>query len=368
MKYGTNYEKPQEFKMSETSVKAIQISLAQAKPLIIDTLRAQLVPMLVSSPGLGKSALAHQIAEERNLCVIDVRLSQCDPADLNGFPSIDPETGKATYRPMDMFPLEGDTPPTNPETGEPYAGWLLLLDEINSAPKAVEAASYKILLDRMVGMQKLNSRCFVMGAGNKKTDGAVVNSSGTAQQSRMIWFEIIADLKCWLEWADKNKVDHRVKSYLQFKPEMLHIFDPKHQDRTFPCPRTWDFLSRLIKPWDKIDAVKIPLLAGTVGTGPGREFFSYCEIYKNIPTYEQILADPQNVPFGNEPSMHYALAGLVSHHMTAHNAEALFTFLERLGKDFQVTTVRAALARDRDIKKTDAYKDWYKARTWELVY
>jgi len=41
-----------------------------------------LVPNLLGSPGCGKSALIHQIAEEFNLKVIDLRLSQCDPTDL----------------------------------------------------------------------------------------------------------------------------------------------------------------------------------------------------------------------------------------------------------------------------------------------
>lgn len=59
------------------------ITPAQASKLILDVFKARLVPMVTSSPGLGKSSIAKQIAEKQNLFVIDLRLAQCDPTDLN---------------------------------------------------------------------------------------------------------------------------------------------------------------------------------------------------------------------------------------------------------------------------------------------
>lgn len=39
--------------------------------------------MLSGSPGCGKSQVAYQIAKKHKLKLIDLRLSQCDPTDLN---------------------------------------------------------------------------------------------------------------------------------------------------------------------------------------------------------------------------------------------------------------------------------------------
>lgn len=61
----------------------IEVNTEQAKELIIDCIRSSLVPFLSGSPGSGKSSLVHAIAEEFNLQVIDLRLAQCDPTDLN---------------------------------------------------------------------------------------------------------------------------------------------------------------------------------------------------------------------------------------------------------------------------------------------
>lgn len=61
----------------------IQVKISQAVSMLTKFIRAGLVPMLRGSPGMGKSSIVHQIAKEYNLKVIDLRLSQCDPTDLN---------------------------------------------------------------------------------------------------------------------------------------------------------------------------------------------------------------------------------------------------------------------------------------------
>ena len=111
----------------------MKVKTPQAISMITKYIKAGLVPMLVGSPGCGKSQIIHQIAQFYNLKLIDLRLSQCDPCDLLGFPSI--VGNKAGYKPMDTFPIEGDPIP------EGYSGWLLFFDEFNAAPRSVQAAA-----------------------------------------------------------------------------------------------------------------------------------------------------------------------------------------------------------------------------------
>lgn len=111
----------------------MQVKHSEAISMLTSCIRAKLVPMLVGSPGIGKSGIVHQIAKDYRLKVIDLRLSQCDPTDLLGMPNVDTE--RARYVPMETFPIEGDPLP------EGYEGWLLFLDEFNSAVQAVQAAA-----------------------------------------------------------------------------------------------------------------------------------------------------------------------------------------------------------------------------------
>lgn len=58
------------------------IKPSNAKFFLTKTLNAGLVPFLHGSPGMGKSDIIKSIAEDFNLKLIDLRLSQCDPSDL----------------------------------------------------------------------------------------------------------------------------------------------------------------------------------------------------------------------------------------------------------------------------------------------
>lgn len=112
---------------------------SQLLPLVSNVLKAGLVPMIAGSPGIGKSDLVRQLAEDFDLYVIDHRLSTSDPTDMSGLPAT--KGDKATFLPFDLFPTQDTELPINPKTGLKYSGFLLFLDEINSAPQSVQAAA-----------------------------------------------------------------------------------------------------------------------------------------------------------------------------------------------------------------------------------
>lgn len=55
----------------------------EVRKFVKDCLFAGLVPMVHSSPGMGKSAIMKSIASELSLKLIDHRLSTSAPEDLN---------------------------------------------------------------------------------------------------------------------------------------------------------------------------------------------------------------------------------------------------------------------------------------------
>jgi hypothetical protein len=339
----------------------ISISPKQAPEAIMDVLSAGLVPMLTSSPGMGKSSIIKQVADSQGLKVIDLRLSQADPTDLNGFPKILDCGTKAGYVPMDTFPVEGD------EVPDGYNGWLLFLDEMNSAPLSVQAAAYKLVLDKEVGQQKLHSKVVCVAAGNKKGDGAIVNRMGTAMRSRVIHLQMDLDYKAWLDWAAGAGIDFRITSWINFKPDALHMFNPDHDDCTFPCPRTWEFLSLIAKPWKTMSSSKLAVVAGTVGEGMAREFMTFCSIFKELPTIAQLLAKPELVAISEEPSTRYALSGLISNHIDADNAGTLMKVINRLPVEFQVITLQSAMKRDRSLVSVAEVRTWIQASAAKLM-
>lgn len=363
----------------ESSVTLIKVKIDQAVRMVIKTIQVGLVPMIHGSPAIGKSGIVHQIAEQFNLYLIDLRLSQCDPTDLMGFPQINAAIGRAGYVPMDTFPIEGEAMPikqqgiyignTLPDGSIAtekdvvpttyYAGWILFLDEFNSASVAVQAASYKVVLDRMVGKHRLHKNCAVVCAGNLETDGAIVEQMSTALQSRIVHMELEVCPLQWVKWAvTKGNIDHTIISFMGYKPGLVYTFKPDHSDRTYASPRTWEFANRFVKANDIKDPDMLPLLSGTITEGVTREFMVFCDIYQHLPTITDLVAAPKHVQIPTEPSVNFALTGMIAHHIVPANATPLMEYVGRMAVEFQVVCLRMIMARKPDLVNNAAVQNW----------
>lgn len=345
----------------------MDINIINARAAIQDIIEAGLVANLIGSPGLGKSDLIRQVAKENNLKLIDFRLAQADPTDLMGFPTLNDDRSRSHYAPPSTFPLEGDPIPEGKD------GWLVFFDEMNSAPMANQAAAYKIILDRQIGDRHLHNNVVMVCAGNKSTDKAIVNRLSTAMQSRLVHLNLVVDVDSWFEWAIQEKLDHRVIGFLRFREELLHKFNPDHSDDTFPCPRTWHFLSKMVKKWETITDEKLPTIIGTVGEGAGMEFRGFMEIYENLPSIHEILTRPDKIEISKEPSILYAMTALIGNRANGETIDQLMVLVNRLPVEFQVITMQNILKNQEDVNlrqelvKSKSVKIWVSANASELV-
>jgi hypothetical protein len=299
-------------------------------------------------PGIGKSAMVAQAAKTYNMKLIDIRLSQLDSCDLNGFPTIGDQ--KATYTPMAMFPLETDPLPID-ENGKEMAGWFLFMDEFNAGERPTQKAAYKVSLDKMHGDHKIHNRCLIIGAGNREEDNALVEEMGSATQTRMIHLELVSTPPEWLIYANKMKFDYRVTTYLQQNPMKLNTFDPnvETQEHTFPCERTWHFVSDLLKHCEIDSPEAKALIAGAIGSGPALEFLNWTAVFDKLPSIEEITTSPTTALLPEETGALFSLAGMLSSHATLTNLDALVTYMGRTPLEYQVVCFKYMNARDSSL-------------------
>jgi hypothetical protein len=301
-------------------------------------------------PGIGKSSLVKQVAEEKGIEVIDLRLSLLDAVDLRGIPSVKGDKCFWTR------------PPFLPDEGR----GILFLDELNTASPAVQNSALQLVLDRRVGEHKLGDGWYIIAAGNRREDSSLVFQLPDPLLSRFIHFEVKVEVEEWLGWAVKNGIDERIIGFIKFRPELLLKVEPgKRQSISFPCPRAWEFCSRLIL--SGID----PIMAAesSVGLGAAAEFAGFLEVYSKLPPVEKILSGEVEFPQDLEPSALCALgASLVSHTSEQRDFDRVLEIVMSLRRrEFGVYILKLLFAKDKEGVKRSPKWDAIVKRYLEVV-
>ena len=298
------------------------------------SIAADIPAMMWGQPGAGKSSVAAQTSAALSMALSDVRLAQLDPVDLRGIPWRD-EDGRTRWAPPTFLPG-----PDDPAT-------VLFLDELSSCVPMVQASAYQLCLERRIGEYHLPETTRILAAGNRAEDKAVVNRMSTALASRFVHLDMKVDPDAWIEWAingarpstaalsvkpldGTEDMAIEVILFLKYKPEMISTFDPRSKEMAYACPRTWEFVSRLVHAGLTANTtVEMALLRGTIGEGPAIEFASFLEVFKEIPPPESVLADPTGVSIPHKPDVVIALAGALARRAEDHNMDSIVAFAKR---------------------------------------
>jgi len=306
-------------------------------------------PLVFWGPsGIGKSEAIAQSAQEHDAVLVDIRLSQYESVDLRGIPDI--QLGTTVWNAPATLPFKGNTKFN--EDGPPI---YLFLDEINSAEPSTAAVAYQLVNDRRVGEHELMNNVVIIAAGNREQDRGVVNRFPAPLANRFTHAELIADVKPWSTWATKAGVSPTLIGFLNFRPELLHTFDPNSPTKVFATPRTWKFAADDFADEQMPADVRGAAMSGSVGEGPAIELMGFAEITASIRPIEEIIANPKGVPVEDRLDLQWAMATHVAGHMSPDNVDALHQFLTRLEPEMAVMAWTLAMARNEDLSETNAF-------------
>ena len=251
--------------------------------------------MLWGPPGVGKSQMVAQIAARHGAPVIDIRLSQMEPSDLRGIP----------FRTDGR--VEWAVPALLPDTERHGPTGILFLDEITSAPPAVSAAAYQLILDRRLGEYRIPPGWAIFAAGNRQGDRGVTYTMPAPLANRFSHFEVETNLDDWVHWAYQNAIDERVIAFLRFRPELLFDFDPAHNPVAFPSPRSWEFAHRGLQKFADHPQLLQGTLQACVGPAAGVELHAFVNSLDQMPDLDAIIAG-EEVAVPEEIDLQYAVA------------------------------------------------------------
>jgi len=272
------------------------------------TLRTQ-TPLLVwGPPGVGKTAEITAWSARRALPCWVVIASLRDPSDFGGLPIVgrsDDGTACVSFAPP-RFATEAAA-----------KGGVIFLDELTTAPPAVQGALLRAVMDKAFGDLALDPRkVMIVAAANPPNLAAGGWDLAAPLANRFVHHEhqlIAAD---WIEafpdyWgaaptlafgseglaeADWAQARSLVTAFIRARPELLLQVpqDAASSGGPWPSPRTWEYTSRFFADGRQQGLMPpdlLPLVSGCVGEGPALEFVNWV-LELDLPDPEVLLADP----------------------------------------------------------------------------
>lgn len=240
--------------------------------------------MLHGRPGIGKTEIVQQLAQETGSTLFDLRLTTIEPQDLRGLPFYDHDTKRTIWYPPEDLPAD----PAKPA--------ILFLDELTAAAPALQPTVYGLLQERRVGQHVLPASTFIVAAGNTVEDGAIAYEMGTALSDRLVHLSVRAEATDWIaNYAVPQGLHPSVTAFIRTRPDLLDTTgDALRKGQMIACtPRSWARVSALMAAVpDK--ALRDVLIAGTLGDAAAAEFILIAEdIAASVQATAMLEVDPE---------------------------------------------------------------------------
>ena len=258
-----------------------------------------------------------------------------------------PETGSDMlhYKLPEWFPVKGKAP----ERG------ILLFDDRNQAGPDLQKVLANICQARNLHGVSMPDGWQVISTGNRQSDRAGANRVLSHLRNRETAYELETHLDDWTVWAINNNVKSEVVSFIRFRPNLLHDFDPQRDQNA--TPRAW--VEGVSDVLGTVPAeAEFESFKGAVGEGAAAEFVGFVRIFRKLPNPDAILLNPSTSDVPSDPATLYALSGALAQRATEGNFERVCTYSERMPPEFSVLTVSYAARRNPDLANTQAFTKW----------
>ena len=331
------------------------ITLHQAKKLI-QCMAHESSFLLLAPPGVGKSEMVYQAAEEAGLPCRSLLGTQIAPEDVSGVPKIVGE--RSVFCPPRVL---------LPESAEPFC---LFLDELPACAPDVQKAFYSLLLERRIGEHALPKGTWVVAAGNRIQDRALVRALSSALVNRVTILNTRVDLDEWLAWAARAKVREDVQSFIRYMPDALNRPVPQ-EPIPFSTPRAWTALARALDAAEHAGLlthdIRRALAFGRLSAEDAAVFCALAEeAIGPMRALSDYIRDPSALPAGDAARwfiLHCIRQQVHDERLTGLDAENINRFLRALPDEHQLTLLTDLVDRWGALGADDAMLDLLKKVT-----
>ena len=245
------------------------------------------VPLVVGESGIGKTALAKQLAKENNYSLVVIDGNLLKEGEIGGLPTVE------SYKAIDSNGIEIEKKTTiyavhnklreidiEIENGKEV---LLFIDEINRCEHTVQQELMNLILNREINGYKLDDKVKILAAMNPSSkygsdfDYQVVDMAA-AQENRFVWLNMESDYNQWIKWAIGAGIEQKVIEFISTFPEYLNKVNDEDVRAT---PRSYERVSKTYKIYKEQGDIPrnifLNVIKGNIGKVIAEEFVSFVE-------------------------------------------------------------------------------------------
>ena len=197
--------------------------------------------LLMGPPGIGKTQIMEQIAEETGVGLVAYTLTHHTRQSALGLPYIDHQTFDGQEYAVTSYTMSeiiASIYDCMEQTGKKRG--ILFLDEINCVSETLAPVMLQLLQEKKFGNQHIPDDWLIVAAGNPPEYNKSVREFDVATLDRVRKIEVLPELSVWLSYAEKNQIHSAVTTYLIAHSDHFYSVSQEVDEKRFVTARGWE--------------------------------------------------------------------------------------------------------------------------------
>ncbi|MBQ1850806.1 MAG: AAA family ATPase [Lachnospiraceae bacterium] len=256
---------------------------------------------LLGAPGIGKTAIMEQIAQELGIALVAYSMTHHTRQSALGLPFIEKKTYGGKEYPVSEYTMSeiiASIYDTMEESGMKEG--ILFLDEINCVSETLAPSMLQFLQYKVFGRHRVPEGWVIVTAGNPPEYNKSVREFDVVTMDRLKVLPVEPDYRIWKEYAVERGVHGAVVSFLDIKKDFFYVMEMTTQGRSYVTARGWEDLSEILKLYEEEELKVEESLVEQYIRNPKvvKEFTAYYDLfnkYKKDYRIEEIFAGTPSV-------------------------------------------------------------------------
>ena len=207
---------------------------------------------LLGAPGIGKTAIMEQIAQEMGIALVSYSMTHHTRQSALGLPFITQKTyGGQEYNVSEytMSEIIASVYDTMEQSG--IKEGILFLDEINCVSETLAPSMLQFLQYKVFGRHQVPEGWVIVTAGNPPEYNKSVREFDVVTYDRLKLLEVEADFRTWKEYAGEKRIHPAIINFLDLKKENFYCMEMTTKGRSYVTARGWEDLSQMLDLYEE---------------------------------------------------------------------------------------------------------------------